>query len=112
MFSPRLQCLPDEAGGIRSVCGFAPAACAVSRNCGSARTVFRAGTMNGECILVLEDDPGNARLQKLCLERAGYQVRTAHTTASAFKTLRETAVDLITVDYKLEDEITGLGFCA
>ena len=68
--------------------------------------------MSSECILVLEDDPGNARLQKLCLERAGYQVLTAHSTGSAFKTLRETSVDLITVDYKLEGEITGLGFCA
>jgi PAS domain S-box-containing protein len=62
-------------------------------------------------ILLVEDDPGVARLEQLRLERAGYAVAAAATAAEG---LREVAaaggVDLIVLDQQLSPGTSGLEF--
>ena len=59
-------------------------------------------------ILVIEDDPGTASLQRKCLERIGYQVFTADSRSAAWQVLEERPVELILLDYKLQEHETGL----
>ena len=59
-------------------------------------------------ILIVEDDPGMARLQECCLERAGFSVRLAATADEALAALRLGGIDLAVLDYKLSSGMTGL----
>src|SRR5687768_15498719 len=59
-------------------------------------------------ILVIEDDPGAAALQRKCLERNGYGVFTAGNRSSAWDVLEKHPVQLILLDYKLQQHETGL----
>ena len=63
-----------------------------------------------ETILILEDDPGVARLEGLHLRRAGYAVRWAETVAEGHRLLGEGGVDLIVLDQNLQGGATGLDF--
>ncbi|HEV3118329.1 MAG TPA: response regulator [Gemmataceae bacterium] len=58
-------------------------------------------------ILIIEDDPGVARLQQRCLERAGFEVVIAHTATSGLRMIRLGAISLLVLDYKLP-EMDGL----
>ncbi len=61
-------------------------------------------------ILVLEDDPGIGRLQRKHLERAGYRVEVASGTVAARAALAGGRIDLLLLDYKLEEAQNGLEF--
>ena len=61
-------------------------------------------------ILVLEDDPGIGRLQRLQLERAGYRVELASNTAEAREKLADGRIELLVLDYKLAEATNGLEF--
>jgi len=61
-------------------------------------------------ILVLEDDPGIGRLERLRLERAGHRVEIATHTARAREVLAGGEVDLLIFDYQLSEPINGLEF--
>jgi signal transduction histidine kinase len=63
-----------------------------------------------ETVLILEDDPGVARLQRLRLERAGYAVMAVTTPAAALDRLRAGGVDLLVLDNRLEGGEDGLTF--
>ena len=65
-----------------------------------------------EIILLLDDDHANALLQRRALERSGYMVAVAHTPADALEVLQRVVVSAVIVDYHLQSDITGLGFCA
>jgi len=59
-------------------------------------------------ILVIEDDPGAAALQRKCLERNGYRVFSAGDRSGAWDVLEAHPVQLILLDYKLQQHETGL----
>ncbi len=61
-------------------------------------------------ILVLEDDPGIGRLQRLQLERAGFHVELTTTTADARARLAGHRIDLLVLDYQLSEPTSGLEF--
>lgn len=63
-----------------------------------------------ERVLILEDDAGVARLQRLRLERAGYQVECAETAEQARKLLQQESFDLMLLDYRVSDASDGLAF--
>ncbi len=63
-----------------------------------------------ETVLIIEDDPGVARLESMHLRRAGYVVKCAETTSAGFEALREGSVDLIVLDQNLQGDISGLDF--
>ena len=63
-----------------------------------------------ESVLILEDDPGVARLQRLRLERAGYAVVAVATPVEALDRLRTGGVDLLVLDNRLEGGEDGLSF--
>ena len=58
-------------------------------------------------ILVVEDDPGVAMLQRRRLERAGFGVDVANDVDAAMSTLGAHTVDLVLMDYRL-GQTTGL----
>ena len=57
--------------------------------------------MNGEKILLVEDNPVNRRLAGFLLRSQGYQVREATTTLEAFEMLKTEIPDLIVMDIQL-----------
>lgn len=59
-------------------------------------------------VLVVEDDPGIALLERWGLELAGYQVLTVDTGLRAMEVLRWQVVDVVVLDYRLADNLTGL----
>jgi PAS domain S-box-containing protein len=59
-------------------------------------------------VLVVEDDPGVARLQQLQVERAGYHVLVAGTAAEALRLVRAHSVDLLLLDQNLPGGVSGL----
>jgi len=59
-------------------------------------------------ILIIEDDPGVARLQQRRLERAGYRVVSVGTSQEGMQKLDEGGVDLVLLDYRLADNRNGL----
>jgi signal transduction histidine kinase len=61
-------------------------------------------------ILLLEDDPGIRRLERVHLERAGYAVEVAGDSAEARRFLAEKPYDLLLLDYQLADGENGLEF--
>ncbi len=65
-----------------------------------------------ESVLVVEDDPGVAVLERRQLERAGYRVLQAETAEDALARLAEGAIDLVLLDYRLPEGINGLDFLA
>jgi signal transduction histidine kinase len=66
----------------------------------------------GRCgtVLILEDDPGVARLQQRGLERAGYTAVCTGTPEEAVGRVRQGGVDLLLVDYRLPGAVNGLEF--
>jgi signal transduction histidine kinase/FixJ family two-component response regulator len=65
-----------------------------------------------DTILIVEDDAGVARLQRLRLERAGYAVRAAATADEALEQVRAGGIDLMVLDYRLSGAEDGLAFHA
>ena len=63
-----------------------------------------------ETILVVEDDAKTVRLEKRCLEAAGYTVLTAAHTDDAKKILGQGGIDLLVLDYGFPGGETGLAF--
>jgi PAS domain S-box-containing protein len=61
-------------------------------------------------ILIVEDDPGTALLQRRAVERAGYQVVMAQSAEEGLALLRSGPVDLILLDNRLPGEMSGLDF--
>jgi signal transduction histidine kinase len=61
-------------------------------------------------VLVLEDDPGISRLQRIHLERAGYRVDVATTTAVALAKVSTGQIELLLFDYQLNESTNGLEF--
>src|SRR5262249_31584155 len=61
-------------------------------------------------ILLVEDDPGVARLERLRLERAGYEVATADTAEEGLNRIAEVGIDLIVLDQILSRGQSGLEF--
>lgn len=63
-------------------------------------------------ILVVEDDPGIAILERRSLERAGYDVVTATTAEEALEQIVGAGepIDLIVLDHRLPGGVTGLEF--
>jgi signal transduction histidine kinase len=61
-------------------------------------------------VLVLEDDPGISRLQRIHLERAGYRVDVATSTAVARAKLSTGQIELLLFDYQLGESTNGLEF--
>lgn len=64
----------------------------------------------GGAVLILEDDPGIAKLEALRLRRAGHEVIIAHAPAEALEAIRQGAVGLLLLDYHLQEEVSGLDF--
>jgi signal transduction histidine kinase len=63
---------------------------------------------DGGTILVVEDDAGVARLERLRLERAGYAVAVATSGAAALERLRQDVIDLLVLDQRLGSGEGGL----
>jgi signal transduction histidine kinase/CheY-like chemotaxis protein len=61
-----------------------------------------------EKVLVVEDDAGVARLERLRLERAGYAVLTAGTAEEALGRLAEDGIALLILDQRLASGVSGL----
>ena len=61
-------------------------------------------------ILLLEDDPGLARLEQLRLERAGHAVVTVTTAEDGLQKVVDGGIDLILLDQKLTSDVSGLAF--
>jgi len=61
-------------------------------------------------VLVVEDDPGIAELERGRLEDAGYRVVVAGDAAAAADRLRAGPVDLVLLDYRLPGGVDGLEF--
>ncbi len=62
----------------------------------------------GGTILVLEDDPGIAHLERARLRRAGYDVEVAATAEEARQFIERGGVDLMVLDYRLKGTSNGL----
>jgi two-component system, LuxR family, sensor kinase FixL len=63
-----------------------------------------------DSILILEDDPGVARLQRLRLERAGFVVDAVSTSGEAMARIQAGAIDLLVLDNRLAGAEDGLAF--
>lgn len=61
-------------------------------------------------VLILEDDPGVARLQKVRLERAGFAAVVTTTTDEALARLRQGGIELLVLDNRLSVDEDGLSF--
>ncbi|MGV3531216.1 MAG: response regulator [Chthoniobacteraceae bacterium] len=61
-------------------------------------------------VLILEDDPGIRRLQRMHLERAGYNVSTAGDIEEARSLIAASDFDLLLLDYQLGEGENGLQF--
>jgi signal transduction histidine kinase len=61
-------------------------------------------------VLVLEDDPGIGRLQRLQLERAGFHVELTTSTSEARARMAANRIDLLVLDYQLSEPSNGLEF--
>ena len=61
-----------------------------------------------QTILIVEDDPGTVRLVRTRLERAGYAVESAATAEEGMARIRRGGVDLVVLDQRLPDGLSGL----
>jgi two-component system cell cycle sensor histidine kinase/response regulator CckA len=61
-------------------------------------------------VLIVEDDPGVASLERRQLERTGYRVELATSAEEAMDALRKRRVDLMLLDYRLPGGVDGLEF--
>jgi len=61
-------------------------------------------------VLIVEDDSGVAYLQQRALERAGHDVLVASTAPLALSLIELGGIDLIVLDYRLDEGRTGLDF--
>jgi PAS domain S-box-containing protein len=61
-------------------------------------------------VLVVEDDPGIAELERGRLEEAGYAVVLAATADEALRAVGRGGVDLVLLDYRLPGGVDGLDF--
>jgi PAS domain S-box-containing protein len=61
-------------------------------------------------ILLVEDDPGVARLEQLRLERAGFRVAMAATPRAGLQMVASGDIALIVLDQQLTPEMSGLEF--
>ena len=61
-------------------------------------------------VLVIEDDPGIARIVRLYLEQAGYRVDTANDGIAGLNLARDSAPDLIVLDLMLP-RLDGMAIC-
>lgn len=68
----------------------------------------RPGTEQTATVLVVEDDPGVARLQQKRLQRAGYEVRVVSSAAEALVVVKQGGIDLLLLDQNLSGGVTGL----
>ena len=68
------------------------------------------GSQSRATILLVEDDPGIARLERLRLERAGYAVATAATAEEGLRKVAEGGIELIVLDQQLTPGTSGLEF--
>ena len=66
----------------------------------------------GGTVLILEDDAGVARLERLRLERAGYATALAASPEEALRGLEAGGVDLMLLDYDLPGQTSGIDFHA
>ena len=64
----------------------------------------------GETVLIIEDDPGIARLEAMRLRRAGFAVHSASSVAEGLEALQAGGIDLIVLDQKLQGDVSGLDF--
>jgi PAS domain S-box-containing protein len=67
-------------------------------------------TQSRATILLVEDDPGVARLEQLRLERAGFTVVIATTAAEGLEELANGEIELIILDQRLSSGTSGLEF--
>jgi PAS domain S-box-containing protein len=65
-----------------------------------------------QTVLILEDDPGVARLQRSRLERAGFAAQIATTPDEALNRIRQGGIDLLVLDNQLATTDDGLTFYA
>jgi PAS domain S-box-containing protein len=63
-----------------------------------------------ELVLIIEDDPGVARLEEIRLRRAGFAVRSTASAAEGLEAILAGGVDLIVLDQKLQGDVSGLDF--
>jgi PAS domain S-box-containing protein len=63
-------------------------------------------------VLIVEDDPGIAELERGRLEETGYAARVAGTVEEALDEVRRGGVDLVLLDYRFPGELNGLDFYA
>ncbi len=61
-----------------------------------------------QTILIVEDDPGTVRLVRTRLERAGYAVESAATAEEGMARIQRGGVDLVVLDQRLPDGLSGL----
>jgi two-component system cell cycle response regulator DivK len=52
-------------------------------------------------ILIIEDNPSNLKLAKICLQKVGYKVMTSATAEEGLELLRSTKPDMILMDLQL-----------
>jgi PAS domain S-box-containing protein len=63
-----------------------------------------------EMVLIIEDDPGVARLEEKLLLRAGFAVRSTGGAAEAWEAVHRGGIDLIVLDQNLQGDTSGLEF--
>ena len=63
-------------------------------------------------VLVVEDDPGIAELERGRLEESGYAVVSAATAEEALRAVGRGGIDLVLLDYRLPGGVDGLDFYA
>src|ERR1700683_3645619 len=74
------------------------------------RDQARMASQHQATILLVEDDPGVARLEQLRLERAGFAVVTATTAEEGIELIAEGEIELIILDQRLNSGTSGLEF--
>ena len=63
-----------------------------------------------ETILILEDDPGVARLEGIHLRRAGFAIESTGNASEGMRAIARGGIDLIVLDQNLQGEVSGLDF--
>ena len=75
-----------------------------------SRALPSSSTGRRESILVIEDDPGVAFLERTYLQRAGFTVTVATTVDQALMAIHQEQVDLLVLDQNLAGSMSGLEF--